>query len=381
MGAKDDYSLPSHHRMDEIGSSHGGSVEFRPFKRWFPWLIPTFVVANVALFIATMYVNDCPKSLSKVAMVEGASAHKCLFRDQLGRFSFQPFKENPLLGPSSATLLRMGALEGTKVVSGGQSWRIFTCIWLHGGVFHVLANMLSLVLIGIRLEQEFGFVRIGILYIISGLGGSLLSALFIQGRISVGASGALFGLLGSMLSELLTNWTIYENKLSALTILVIVISINLALGVLPHVDSFAHVGGFVAGFLLGFVILIRPQFGYINNKTAPPRYRVAKKRKHKIYQIVLLVVAASVLIAGFVVGFWVLFKGVNVSEKCSWCHYMSCLPTHRWSCNKSPKTCLTSQYGNNLNLTCEGTDKMKTYYLPDPNASDTIYQLCADLCS
>lgn len=47
---------------------------------------------------------------------------------------------------------------------------------------------------------------------ISGVGGSLLSALFMVSNISVGASGALFGLLGSMLSELITNWTIYENK-------------------------------------------------------------------------------------------------------------------------------------------------------------------------
>lgn len=55
-------------------------------------------------------------------------------------------------------------------------------------------------------------VRIGLVYLISGLGGSVLSALFFRSEISVGASGALFGLLGGMLSELLTNWTIYTNK-------------------------------------------------------------------------------------------------------------------------------------------------------------------------
>lgn len=57
-------------------------------------------------------------------------------------------------------------------------------------------------------------VRVGLLYLISGLGGSLMSALFIQSNISVGASGALFGLLGGMLAELITNWTIYANKVS-----------------------------------------------------------------------------------------------------------------------------------------------------------------------
>lgn len=55
-------------------------------------------------------------------------------------------------------------------------------------------------------------MRIGIIYIVSGVGGSVLSSLFIQNNISVGASGALFGLLGAMLSELFTNWTIYSNK-------------------------------------------------------------------------------------------------------------------------------------------------------------------------
>ena len=55
-------------------------------------------------------------------------------------------------------------------------------------------------------------VRIGLLYVISGFGGSLMSSLFSQTTIGVGASGALFGLLGGMLSELIMNWTIYANK-------------------------------------------------------------------------------------------------------------------------------------------------------------------------
>jgi len=109
----------------------------------------------------------------------------------------------------------MGALETSKVTKDHEGWRLITCIWLHAGVIHILANMLILVLIGIRLEKEFGFLRIGTLYVISGIGGSLLSSLFMVSNISVGASGALFGLLGSMLSELITNWTIYENKVDS----------------------------------------------------------------------------------------------------------------------------------------------------------------------
>ena len=65
----------------------------QPFKRWFPWLVPSFVVANFALFIITMYVNNCPKH---------SLGGKCV-GNFLGRFSFQPLKENPLFGPSSST--------------------------------------------------------------------------------------------------------------------------------------------------------------------------------------------------------------------------------------------------------------------------------------
>ncbi|KAL5058906.1 hypothetical protein RYX36_030510, partial [Vicia faba] len=83
-------------------------------------------------------------------------------------------------------------------------------------------------------------------------------------NISVGASGALFGLLGGMLSELITNWSMYDNKSAAFFTLVIIIVIHLAIGILPHVDNFAHIGGFLTGFLLGFVFLIHPQFGWVN---------------------------------------------------------------------------------------------------------------------
>ncbi|MCD7472949.1 Retinoblastoma-like protein 1 [Datura stramonium] len=83
-------------------------------------------------------------------------------------------------------------------------------------------------------------------------GGSILSSRPFIRSISVGASGALFGLLGAMLSELITNWSIYTNKVCALLTLLVIVAVNLAVGILPHVDNFAHIGGFLTGFLLGF---------------------------------------------------------------------------------------------------------------------------------
>ncbi|KAL4573560.1 hypothetical protein LXL04_020370 [Taraxacum kok-saghyz] len=144
------------------------------------WLIPVFVIVNIAVFVVLMYVNDCPKHN------RSRTYGKCVARF-LGRFSFQPLRENPLFGASSNTLEKLGALQWQKIVHGNQGWRLVTANWLHAGLIHLVANMLSLVLIGIRLEQQFGFLRVGLIYLLSGFGGSILSSLFIQNNISVGA--------------------------------------------------------------------------------------------------------------------------------------------------------------------------------------------------
>ncbi|MFQ6624991.1 hypothetical protein Gotur_004339 [Gossypium turneri] len=123
-------------------------------KQWTSWLVPMFVVANVAVFVVVMYVNNCPRNNQGF---EGG----CVARF-LGRLSFEPLKENPLFGPSSNTLEKLGALNWDKVVHGNQAWRLITCIWLHAGVIHLLANMLSLIFIGIRLEQQFGFSTLSV---------------------------------------------------------------------------------------------------------------------------------------------------------------------------------------------------------------------------
>ncbi|OAY57871.1 RHOMBOID-like protein 1 isoform X1 [Manihot esculenta] len=345
------------------------SGNFSLFRRWVSWLVPLFVVVNIVIFFIAMYVNNCPKN-----------SESCVGKF-LGRFSFQPIKENPLLGPSSTTLEKMGALDVDKVVHGHEPWRLVSCIWLHAGVFHILSNMLSLLFIGIRLEQEFGFIRIGLVYVISGFGGSLLSALFIQSGISVGASGALFGLLGGMLSELITNWTIYANKLAALSTLVLIIVINLAVGILPHVDNFAHIGGFLSGFLLGFVLLIRPQFGWINQKACPPGYIAPPvKSKHKTYQYVLWVFSLVLLIVGFTGGLIALLRGTDLNNQCSWCHYLSCVPNSLWSCKSDKVYCESSEFGNQFNLTCLSNGKSRIYPLSDDTSSQ-VQQLCSQLCS
>lgn len=99
MGRRDPSGATSlevkvHPRHGDTAAAHPvPDRDFSLFKRWFPWLVPTFVVANIAVFLVTMYVNDCPKHSLRDSCVASF----------LGRFSFQPLKENPLFGPSSST--------------------------------------------------------------------------------------------------------------------------------------------------------------------------------------------------------------------------------------------------------------------------------------
>ncbi|KAL2471260.1 RHOMBOID-like 1 [Abeliophyllum distichum] len=205
--------------------------------------------------------------------------------------------------------------------------------------------MLSLLFVGIRLEQEFGFVRIGLLYVIAGIGGNLSSSLFLQ----------------------------------ALLTLLLIIIINLSVGILPHVDNFAHLGGFVTGFLLGFVLLIRPQYGWVSRRKVPAGYVApSSKSKYKTYQYIMLAVALILLISGFTVGLVLLLGGVDGNDHCSWCHYMSCVPTRFWNCEAR---CSTSQEGNQVNMTCMQNHKSKLYILGNGNSTAQIQKLCIDLCS
>ncbi|KAL2622612.1 hypothetical protein R1flu_002817 [Riccia fluitans] len=323
----------------------------------FPWIIPTFLLIHVTMFLITMYQNNCPKNYVK--------PDKCVLQF-LGRISFQPLSENPLLGPSYRSLLRMGALESNLVVNGGQGWRLLSCIWLHAGIFHLFANMTGLLSLGIRIEHDFGAIRIGIIYIMAGFGGSLLSALFMQNQISAGASGALMGLLGATVAEILINWSTCGHRNRSIATLVLAITLTFSIGLMPHVDNFAHIGGFVAGALWGFIFFIRPRFAWIKQRCCFPMVihdedgigggitteealvRVFPSRerypsfinlqnnnsKHTKSQILIWSLALGLLLLGYTAAMLVLFKGFAVDSRktCKWCHYMSCVPSYLWHC-------------------------------------------------
>ncbi|KAI5055653.1 hypothetical protein GOP47_0029174 [Adiantum capillus-veneris] len=318
-------------------NARSGPIIQMNHKQSFPFIVMVIVLLNLGMFIFTMYANNCPTM--------SISTSRCSL-SFMKRFSFQPLSENPLLGPSASTLLKLGALESSLVTYGNQGWRLLSSMWLHAGLFHLFVNMLGLLSIGIRLELAFGFAKIVLIYILGGFGGSLVSALFIKdGIISVGASGALFGLLGSMVSEFIMNWAVYTNKFLHLSKLVFLVIINVGFGFMPFVDNFAHIGGTLAGFLLGMILLARPQVPWIERcsyiiPTNFPHQQLqvlqqnqpSWKHTRKILQKIVRLIAINLLIAFYAATSALLFKGFDISSKCQICSHLGCMPTSFWTC-------------------------------------------------
>ena len=150
-------------------------------------------------------------------------------------------------GFSNSTLIRFGA-NNDFLVKSGEYYRLLTCIFLHGGLVHLVLNMYSLYVIGPQIESFFGKAKFLFIYIVSGICGSLLSIAFTHNSISVGASGAIFGLLGSLL-YFGYYYRAYLGNVVKSQILPIIL-VNLMIGfIIPNIDNGAHIGGLIGGVL------------------------------------------------------------------------------------------------------------------------------------
>ena len=144
------------------------------------------------------------------------------------------------------TLVNFGALYKSLVLSGDY-FRLITCAFLHIGVWHLLINSYSLYVIGSQLESFLGRSKFLFVYLVSALGGSLMSITF-NSYVSAGASGAIFGLLGSLL-YFGYNYRVFLGNVMKSQIIPLII-LNLSFGFIAKgVDNAAHVGGLIAGCL------------------------------------------------------------------------------------------------------------------------------------
>ena len=138
----------------------------------------------------------------------------------------------------------------------GEWYRLFTCMFLHSGLIHLASNGIYLYYFGFRSEQLLGSVRFLVLYLVSGVCGGLFSLLFGSGfGVSIGASGAIYGLLGAMLLLTRKRGAAYTGMNYATMLLLAITAIGF--GFLEEgVDNYAHIGGFLGGILC-FALFMR----------------------------------------------------------------------------------------------------------------------------
>jgi membrane associated rhomboid family serine protease len=245
----------------------------------------------------------------------------------------EPLSVNPMIGPSADTLLKLGAKQTSLIVNEGEWFRLFSPMVLHAGIIHYLLNMLALWFVGSAIEKSHGVVNAAIAFIIAGVGGTVLSAIFLPQYISVGASGGIFGFIGMCISDISVNWNLLfikndEEKDSrfrhvmVLLWLAVDIVINCIIGLTPFIDNFTHMGGLLYGFLCGLSTIERLEVGFFGvSKDTCTKVRNNLVRFAGLIVSVILIMTTTII----------LVQSDGTTSPCSSCRYFSCVPFPPWT--------------------------------------------------
>ncbi|RDI83332.1 hypothetical protein Vi05172_g6728 [Venturia inaequalis] len=255
-----------------------------------------------------------------------------------------------------------------------QWWRFIVPIFMHGGIIHIGFNMLLQWTLGRDIERQIGTLRFLLVYFASGIFGFVMGGNFApNGLPSTGCSGSLFGIIAIVLLDLLYTWKSRPSPIRDLCFILLDIIISFILGLLPALDNFSHIGGFLMGLVLGICILHSPDSlrertgqddppyatmsgarrdtsspsGSPSGRSPPPGYKLERsetqsglqnfakqpvgffKGRKPLWWVWWLFRAAALV--GVLIAFILLLRNFYIFEKkCSWCKYMSCLPVKNW---------------------------------------------------
>ncbi|XP_066152035.1 uncharacterized protein, partial [Euwallacea fornicatus] len=195
-----------------------------------------------------------------------------------------------------------------------QIYRLWTSLFLHAGVLQLIITVMVQYFLMRDLEKLTGSLRIAIIYIGSGVAGNLASAIFVPYRADVGPAGSQFGLLACLIVEVLNAWPMLKHPNQALCKLLSITMVLFLIGLLPWVDNYAHLFGFIFGFLLSYALLPFVSFGYYD-------------RHKKICLIWVCLLTALILFVILILLFYI----IPVYD-CKICSYFNCLPLTRDFC-------------------------------------------------
>ncbi|KAL8731378.1 MAG: hypothetical protein Q9166_003470 [cf. Caloplaca sp. 2 TL-2023] len=375
-------------RMD--AQQRAGHDRRRKSKGWLngriPWVVYTLTLVQVVVFIAEIARNA-------VLTKSPIEIHPTF---------------NPMIGPSPFVLINMGAryvpcmqnipqvhdreiqwpspsttsadtstYDGTLSDLCGfggfkintltdypnQWYRFIIPMFLHAGIIHIGFNLLLQWMLGRDMEREIGSLRFLLVYLSSGIFGFVLGGNFApKGIASTGASGALFGIIALMLLDLLYHWGERKSPWVDLAWIIFEIGISFVLGLLPGLDNFSHIGGFLMGLVLGICLLHSPDVlrrrvgaddppyasvGNASKKFGAETAGITKfvkepvgffKGRKPLWWAWWLVRAAALV--GVLIVFIVLLRNFykRCPSECQWCKHLSCLKEEWCNWGNLPKS-------------------------------------------
>ncbi|KAI0481006.1 hypothetical protein GGR56DRAFT_628511 [Xylariaceae sp. FL0804] len=235
-----------------------------------------------------------------------------------------------------------------------QWFRFIVPIFLHAGIVHIGFNLLLQLTMGKEIERAIGSIRFFLVYMSAGIFGFVMGGNFAApGISSTGASGSLFGIIALTLLDLLYSWGERQNPVRELMFILVETVVSFALGLLPGLDNFSHIGGFIVGICLGISVLHSPNFlrrkigedhfggpsystvggsSGITSVAFPAFYRnpVGFFKGRKPLWWAWWFVRAGFLVLVIVVFIVLLNNFYEYQDTCHWCKYLSCIPVNGW---------------------------------------------------
>ncbi|RDA93491.1 hypothetical protein CP533_2668 [Ophiocordyceps camponoti-saundersi (nom. inval.)] len=354
-------------RIGELGM-------FGANRKRIPWVVYFFTVIQVAVFVAEIVKNGI------------LTGSPIMIKPQF----------NPMIGPSTQVMINMGArfvacmhnvpeIQGstipvlflcpnatrndqtcslsevcgfggvpnptfnnaTQTPEPNQWFRFITPIFMHAGLVHIGFNLLLQLTLAKEMEMAIGPMRFFLVYMSAGIFGFVLGGNFAAPALpSTGASGSLFGIIALVLLDLLYSWKERRNPVKDLMFVVLDMVISFALGLLPGLDNFAHIGGFIMGLALGICVLHSPNSlrkrldsGTPYSAVLPDNGAAAPQplkgpmgffKGRKPLWWIWWIVRAAVLTVAIAVFIVLLNNFYTTRSRCDWCKYLSCIPVSNW---------------------------------------------------
>jgi len=213
-------------------------------------------------------------------------------------------------------------LQGTidLVVVDKQWWRLLSSIFLTAGLLQLSWCLSVMWTYGRHLERSTSFFAVALVYVASGFAGMLVSANMLPGAVTVGASAAVCGLLGAQWTVCVADWQYYRRHLLSVLTLLITTASAAAIGFLPFVDNWAHLGGLWMGIMAGILLL---------SADDPVTFRRSKLMLSSQF------LALCAVIAAFTALVLALVLDLRIVAGCGWCHQISCLPSPTFNCSNA----------------------------------------------